>query len=86
MKEPGTIRVLGGVLRPPLLETSKATVIEFFDRFGDMNAVLYRALSDDMWALVTCKDEDWGATLVRLGYSKPQITGEQLLAELSTEG
>lgn len=83
MREPGTIRVLGGVLRPPLLETAEATVIEFYDRFGDMNALLYRALSDDMWALVTRKDEDWGATLTRLGYARAQITGEQLLTELS---
>jgi hypothetical protein len=63
--------VLGGIFMPPLLETHEATVIEFYDKFGDMNALLFRQFSDDMWALVTKLDEDWPAALVRLGYLQP---------------
>ena len=82
---PGTIRVFGGILQPPLLDTHEATLIEFYDQYGDMNAVLFRQFSDDMWALVTKKDPDWTTTLVRLGYLQPASTLADVLAELKAE-
>lgn len=65
--EPGRLIVSGGPLRPPLLVTSEATVLGFYDRFGDLHTVVYRAFTDDMWAMATRQDEDWYATLMRLG-------------------
>ena len=87
MATKGTIRVLAGIVRPPLLETQDATVIEFRDNFGDLNAVFCRLVPDaDLWAFVTRKDPDWDATLVRLGYKPSPITTQGLLAELSGTG
>ena len=62
------------VLQAPLLETDAAHIIEFRDDFGDLQALMIRVFTDDMWGLVTQNDEDWHATLVRYGYldvSKP---------------
>lgn len=64
---PGRIQVSGGPLRPLLLDTPDATAIGFYDRFGDLHTIAYRVFTDDMWALATRQDEDWHATLVRLG-------------------
>ena len=67
-----SIRVLGpNILQPALLETDNAQIIEFRDSFGDMNALLVRVLSDELWGLVTKKDPDWYDTLIRYGYIKP---------------
>ena len=56
------------ILQPPLLETENARTIEFHDSFGELNALMFRVLSDEMWALVTKNDPDWQATLLRFGY------------------
>lgn len=64
---PGRVLVSGGPLRPLLLDTPDAMAIGFYDRFGDLHTIAYRVFTDDMWALATRKDEDWYATLVRLG-------------------
>ena len=67
-----TIKVLGpNIMSGPLLETAEAHMIEFRDGFGDLNALLVRVLSDEMWGLVTKKDPDWYDVLVRYGYMKP---------------
>lgn len=67
-----SIRVLGrNVLAAPLLDTTEAQVIEFRDSFGDLNALLVRVLSDELWGLVTKKDPDWYDALIRYGYIKP---------------
>ena len=58
----------GNVLKPPLLVTEDAYVIEFRDGFNDLNALMFRVLSDEMWGLVTKDDPDWHATLVHYGY------------------
>jgi hypothetical protein len=55
-------------LQPPLLVTEDARTIEFYDGFGDLNALMFRVLSDEMWGLVTKDDPDWQATLIRFGY------------------
>ena len=55
-------------MQPPLLDTEAANIIEFYDPFGDLVALMFKILSDNMWALVTKKDNDWQATLVRYGY------------------
>ena len=63
----GRLVVSGGPLKPDLLSTHEATVLGFYDRFGDLHTVIYRVFTDDMWGMVTKQDEDWQATLVRLG-------------------
>lgn len=75
---PGTIRVMAGPLRQ-LLETHEASVIEFRDRFGDLNAVVFRQFNDDMWCLITKQDPDWDAILVRLGYLDSNVSAAMLL-------
>ena len=62
------------VLSPPLLETDEASIIEFRDSFGDLQALMIRIFTEDLWGLVTKNDFDWEATLVRycfLNVSKP---------------
>lgn len=65
--KPGRVVVSGGPLKPTLLESSEVTTIGFYDRFGDLHTVLYRVFSDDMWGMCTTQDDDWAATLIRLG-------------------
>ena len=80
----GMIRVLSGIMRPPLLETRDATVIEFRDGFGDLNAVFVRMVpGEDLWAFVTRNDPDWDATMVRLGYKQSTVTPSELLVQLT---
>ena len=64
---PGRLLVSAGPLKQLLLGTHEATVLGFYDRFGDLHTVIFRAFSDDMWGMCTKKDEDWQATLTRLG-------------------
>lgn len=80
MGKPGTIRVLAGVLQPPLLETDRATIVEFRDAYGDLNAV-YSRVGPDLWMFVTKKDPDWESNLIRLGYMDSPITIQQLVRE-----
>lgn len=76
---PGQVVVMAGLQL--LLNTDKATVIEFRDRFGDLMALICRHFTDDMWIFVTKDDPDWDAHLVRLGYINAGITMRQLIAE-----
>ena len=55
-------------LQPPLFISEDARIIEFHDSFGDLNALMFRVLSEEMWALVTKDDPDWHAMLVHYGY------------------
>ena len=78
-----SIRVLGpDIMKPPLLETANAQMIEFRDGFGDLNALLVRVISDEMWGLVTKKDPDWFDVLIRYGYIKPGGTPLEILRAL----
>jgi len=81
---PGQVRVMAGL--QPLLITDKATVVEFRDRFGDLNALFCRHFTDDMWIFVTRDDPDWSATLVRLGYTAAPMTTEQLVDNVVRNG
>ena len=62
------------ILKPPLLETSDASIIEFYDSFGDMNALMVKMLSDECWGLVTRDNPAWLSMLMRYGYVKPEAT------------
>lgn len=64
---PGRVCVYGGPLRGDICMTSDASVIAFYDRFGDLTSVIHRIISDDIWGIVTKNDDDWDATLARLG-------------------
>ena len=64
------IKVLGSPFEKPLLETTKANIIEFYDEEGKLEAILSRVLADNFWALSTVKDPDWIDNLLRLGYYK----------------
>lgn len=71
MSETGTGRIVvrgSNILRPPLLDTSEAALIEFRDRHGDLHALFCRILADDMWGLVTRNDPEWQGVLLRYGY------------------
>jgi len=74
------IRIRKDALSEPIFETKEASVVEFYDRNGNMNALLARQFSDDMWALVTKLDPDWEATLIRLGYINVKTSPEQFMA------
>jgi hypothetical protein len=75
-----SIRVLGhNIMQAPLLETQDANMIEFRDSFGDLNALLVRMLSDEMWGLVTKNDPDWYDVLIRYGYIKPGGSALEIL-------
>ena len=84
IRKPGsTIRVLGrNILQPPLLFTADAHIIEFRDSFGDLNALLVRVLSDEMWGLVTKNDPDWHGTLIRYGYLNPNGSAAEIVRSL----
>jgi len=86
MSEKGRIRVIGSILQSPICETTEARIVEFYDQFGDMNALLVRIFDDDIWSLITDKDLDWSATLIRYGYINPSITTGQLLDDLKDKG
>lgn len=62
------IRVLGSPFEKPILDTTKANLIEFYDDDGNLEAILSRVLGDNFWSLSTIKDSDWIPNLLRLGY------------------
>jgi hypothetical protein len=56
------------ILRPPLLDTTGATLIEFYGPDDKLMALVVNVLSPFAWCLVTKDDPDWGTTLLRYGY------------------
>lgn len=56
------------VMRPPLLDTTDAHMLEFHAPNGELMALIFKVLSDNTWGMVTRNDPDWQATLVRYGY------------------
>jgi len=75
-----TVTVRGnGLLKPPILVTDEAHLIEFRDSFGDLNALLFKVLNDECWALVTKGSDEWASALVRFGYIKPSGSIEDLI-------
>lgn len=73
------IRVIRSIFEPPLLDTTEASVVEFIDEQGNMEAVLSRVLDNNFWCLSTKKDADWQQTLMRHGYIN---TGTRSLKEI----
>ena len=67
------IIVKGNIFAPPLLDTTKANVIEFRGANGELEALVTRVLSDSMWCFCSNKDPDWTDTLMRHGYTGPQL-------------
>jgi len=80
--QPGQVRVLKG-MKEVMLDTHEATVIEFRDRFDDLNALIVRHFSDDMWIFVTKNDPDWTSHLMRLGYITPPGSTAEILKKAS---
>lgn len=62
------VRVISSIFKPPLLDTDKAAVFEFYDDQGNLEALVSRVLEDTYWAFSCRKDTDWQDTLVRHGY------------------
>lgn len=56
------------ILRPPLLDTREASILEFYDGNNQLMALLVRVLSTNAWGLVTKNDPDWNETRMRYGY------------------
>lgn len=64
------IRILDSVLKPPILETDKANIIEFFGDRGELVALLTKEFNSQLWCFSSVKDEDWMETLLRNGYMR----------------
>jgi len=73
---PGIIRVLEGI--KPVFATNKATVLEFYDRNGNLMALFFKQFDEDMWVFTTKGDDDWESHLIRLGYITPAISVQTL--------
>lgn len=65
---PNAIRIVSG--RRPELEATLATVIEVYDRRGQLSSLFFRQFAEDLWVFAKPDDEDWRSNLVRLGYEK----------------
>lgn len=61
-------------MKAPLIETSDAYIMEFYDSFGDMHALMIKMLNDECWGLVTRDHPEWLSILVRYGYVKPEAS------------
>ena len=75
-ESPGIIRVLEGI--KPVFATNKATVLEFYDRTGNLMALFFKQFDEDMWVFTTKGDDDWESNLIRLGYITPSISAKTL--------
>lgn len=69
------------VLKPPLLESEDVHVIEIYDSFNDLMALIIQAFGPDSWGLVTKDDPDWNAYLIRFGYIKATKTPLEILSK-----
>lgn len=75
---PGSIRVLSGVLRPPMVDTQHARIIEFRDAFGDLEAAF--SWHDGLgWLFSTQDDPMWPFTLSNLNYLDTQDRAMDML-------
>lgn len=68
---PNAIRVVSG--RRPELEATLATVIEIYDRKGQLFSLFFRHFSEDLWIFTKPDDDDWRSNLIRLGYEKVDV-------------
>jgi hypothetical protein len=82
MSDRGKAKVIvrsGNILKAPLLETSDAYIMEFYDSYGDMHALMIKMLNDECWGLITRDDPAWPNILVRYGYLKPEAPSVEQL-------
>jgi hypothetical protein len=56
------------IMQPPLLDTTEASVVEFYDGNGELVALFGKIFSPDFWAFSNKNDEDWPEALARAGY------------------
>ena len=63
--------VRGGLFDPVLLDTTKAGIIIFYGADEKPHTLIFRELTDDMWAMVNREDPDWEASMIRLGIIQP---------------
>jgi hypothetical protein len=67
------VTVRGDQLQAPLLETTDATAIEFRTSDGRLVALFAKdAMLGGYWTFVSEGEEDWEATLRRLGYKQDE--------------
>lgn len=59
--------VKGPIGSPILLDTDRATAIEFYDEHGNLCAVFGKVINENFWAFATKNDKDWKETLTLVG-------------------
>jgi hypothetical protein len=62
------IIVRGSYNQRPLLDTTAATQIEFYDGNGELLALFGKIFSDELWFYSNKKDPDWPQVLARTGF------------------
>ena len=67
MKKPRVI-VRSGINHEPLLDTTDAQQIEFYDHTGDLVALVGHVFNPYMWYYSDRKDSDWPDVLARTGF------------------
>jgi hypothetical protein len=65
--------VKGPIGTPILLDTDRATAIEFYDEQGNLCAVFGKVINENFWAFATKKDKDWNETLTLLGVTFDKV-------------
>lgn len=69
------------IMKAPLIETSDAYIMEFYDSFGDMHALMIKMLNDECWGLVTRDNPAWLSILVRYGYASDTDITQHMLTQ-----
>jgi|AACY02.16.fsa_nt_gi hypothetical protein len=67
MPEPRVV-VRKGINCEPLLDTTEANQIEFYDDNGELVALVGHVFSPYMWFYSDKNDSDWGEVLARTGF------------------
>jgi hypothetical protein len=62
------IVVRGSYNQAPLLDTEKATQIEFYDANGELVALVGKIFGDEFWFYSNKNDKDWPQVLARTGF------------------
>ena len=84
MAERGRVIVRGrDILRPPLLDSNEANMVEIYDSEHNLVAFLARIFTDDTWGLCTKDDPDWPEMCIRYGFStlKSKIPFKDIISE-----
>jgi len=62
------IIVRGSYNQRPLLDTTAATQIEFYDGNGELIALFGKIFSDELWFYSNKNNQDWPQVLARTGF------------------